>query len=180
MSDSKRLLKIGKHLGKVTGNKQYTGTVFRDWLTDWVMVLYCTQHKIGHFGAIPQANLLAWYGKTKTNNESTHLPIERNVLQHKINTKTKARFSRLLRHLAWKRRGPIFILALHKFATYLLAKTLTHLLTAPGTHMGLCPRHTPSIVKPHKSSRTHSRTVIMQQILHTGDRVSTTHWHHCH
>ena len=29
--------------------------------------------------------------------------------------KTKARFSRFLRHLAWKRRGPILILALHKF-----------------------------------------------------------------
>jgi len=46
--------------------------------------------------------------------------------------KTKARFSRLLRHPAWKRRGPILILALHKFGTYLLR----HLSTcSPGTHM---------------------------------------------
>jgi len=29
-----------------------------------------------------------------------HSPIKRNVLEHKINTKNKARFSRLLRHLA--------------------------------------------------------------------------------
>jgi len=34
--------------------------------------------------------------------------------------KTKARFSRLLRHPAWKWRGPILISALHKFVTYLL------------------------------------------------------------
>jgi len=31
--------------------------------------------------------------------------------------KTKARLRQLLRHLAWKRRGPILVLALHKFVT---------------------------------------------------------------
>jgi len=31
--------------------------------------------------------------------------------------KTKARFSRLLRHLAWKQRGPILSSALHEFVT---------------------------------------------------------------
>jgi len=30
-----------------------------------VKVLCPTQHKIGHFGDAPQANLLAWYRKTK-------------------------------------------------------------------------------------------------------------------
>ena len=35
--------------------------------------------------------------------------------------KTKARFSGLFQHPAWKRRGPILISALHKFVTYLLA-----------------------------------------------------------
>jgi len=34
--------------------------------------------------------------------------------------KTKARFSRLLRHPAWKWRGPILVSALHKSVTYLL------------------------------------------------------------
>jgi len=33
--------------------------------------------------------------------------------------KTRARFSCLLRHTAWKRRGPIPISALDKFVTYL-------------------------------------------------------------
>ena len=56
-----------------------------------------------------------------------HSSIRKNVLQHKINTKTKARFSRLLPHLALKRIGPILISALHKFVTYLL--TLRHLPT---------------------------------------------------
>jgi len=34
--------------------------------------------------------------------------------------KTKARFSRVLRHPAWKQTGPILISALYKFVTYLL------------------------------------------------------------
>jgi len=34
--------------------------------------------------------------------------------------KTKARFSRLLRHPAWKWTRPILVLVLHKFVTYLL------------------------------------------------------------
>jgi len=36
--------------------------------------------------------------------------------------KTKARFSRLLRHPVWKRRGPILVSVLHKFVTYLLKR----------------------------------------------------------
>jgi len=34
--------------------------------------------------------------------------------------RTKARFSCLLRHPAWKRAGSILVLALHKSVTYLL------------------------------------------------------------
>jgi len=63
-------------------------------LIDWVKVLRPTRHKIGQFGDVLQANLLAWCGKTKPNpTKVTHSPIKTNVLQHKINTqKTKARF----------------------------------------------------------------------------------------
>ena len=37
-------------------------------LDDWlrVKVLRPTRHKMGHFGDVPQANLLAWYGKNQT------------------------------------------------------------------------------------------------------------------
>jgi len=31
-----------------------------------VNVLRPTQHKVGHFGDVSQANLLPWYGKNKT------------------------------------------------------------------------------------------------------------------
>jgi len=48
-----------------------------------------------------------------------HPPIKTNVLQHKINTKRKAKFSCLLQHLVWKQRGPILISVLQKFDTYL-------------------------------------------------------------
>jgi len=37
-----------------------------------VQVLRPTRHKIGHFGDVPQANLSAWYGKTKPNPTKAH------------------------------------------------------------------------------------------------------------
>ena len=37
------------------------------------MVVHPTRHKIGHFGDIPPANLLAWYGKTKPNTTKAHI-----------------------------------------------------------------------------------------------------------
>jgi len=30
---------------------------------DWLVVVRPTRHKTGHFRDVPQANLLAWYGK---------------------------------------------------------------------------------------------------------------------
>ena len=42
------------------------------WLT-WVKVLRPTRHKIGHFRDVFQANLLAWYGKTKPNTTKAHI-----------------------------------------------------------------------------------------------------------
>jgi len=37
-------------------------------VTGWLLVkiLRSTRHKIGHFGDISQANVLAWYGENKT------------------------------------------------------------------------------------------------------------------
>ena len=46
--------------------------------------------------------------------------------------KTKARFSRLLGHPAWKQRGRIMVLVLHNFVTHLVS----HLLTALGQTWG--------------------------------------------
>ena len=36
-------------------------------MTDSVKVLHPTRHKTGHFRDVPQANILAWYAKTKPN-----------------------------------------------------------------------------------------------------------------
>ena len=86
-------------------------------LIDEVKVLRHTQHKIDHFGDVPQANLWAWYGKTKPNTTKAHIHQSKQMY---FNTKkTKARFSHLLRHPAWKQTEPILILALHEFLTYL-------------------------------------------------------------
>ena len=90
------------------------------------MVLRPSRHKIGHFGDVPQANLLAWCGKTKPDITKAHIH-QSKEMYYKINTKTKARFSHLKRHLAWKQRGPILVLVLHKFVTYLLRHLPTYL-----------------------------------------------------
>ena len=56
----------------------------------------------------PQANLLVWYGKPKPNTKkhafTNHK--KRTTTQNK-HKKTKARFSCLLRHPAWKCSGSI-------------------------------------------------------------------------
>jgi len=41
-------------------------TISIDWLVE-LKLLRPTQHKTGNFGYVPQANLLAWYGKIKPN-----------------------------------------------------------------------------------------------------------------
>jgi len=56
-------------------------------ITDWVVALCPTRHKIGDFEDVPQANLSAWYGKTKPNTTKAHIHRLKNALQHKINTK---------------------------------------------------------------------------------------------
>jgi len=59
---------------------------------------------------------------------------------HSMYTQNKARFSHLLRHLAWKRRGPILVSALHWSLAYL---DTYHLVTAPGPTRGTYTRKEP-------------------------------------
>jgi len=93
-----------------------------------VKVLRPTPHKIGHFRDVPQANLLAWYWKTKPNTKvCIHQSKDMYYATQNKHKKTKARFSRLIWHPAWKQRGPIVILVLHKFVTYLLRHLPTYL-----------------------------------------------------
>jgi len=44
-----------------------------------VKVLCPTRHKIGHFKDISQANLLAWYGKTKAIATTTHIHLSKEM-----------------------------------------------------------------------------------------------------
>jgi len=62
-------------------------------------------------------------------------------------TETKTRFSRLLRHPAWKRRGSILVSALHKFVTYFLLRHLPTCLQ-PRTHTGRIQRYTDGHTRP--------------------------------
>ena len=94
-----RLHKIPRH---------YINTVL---MTDCGFTSHSTQNRSFWRRSPSQSIGLVWKHKT-WNNKSTHSPIKR--------IQKKARFSRLLRHLTWKWRGPILVLALRKFVTYLL------------------------------------------------------------
>ena len=39
----------------------------------WLTFLHPTQHKTDHFGDVPDAKLLAWYGKTEPNTTKAHI-----------------------------------------------------------------------------------------------------------
>jgi len=71
-----------------------------------VKVVGRTEHKIGHFGDVPQANLLAWCGKTKPNTTKAriHQSKKCTTTQDKLK-QLKPGFSHLLRPPAWKLRG---------------------------------------------------------------------------
>ena len=90
-----------------------------NWLL--VKVLRPTQHKIGHFEDIPQANL--WLGMEKQNRSQqkhTFTNQKKCTTAQNKHKKTKARLSHLRRHLAWKQTWLILVLGLQKFVTYLL------------------------------------------------------------
>jgi len=42
-------------------------------MIDWVKFLHPTQHRIGDFGDVPEANLLSCYGKTKLSTTKAHI-----------------------------------------------------------------------------------------------------------
>ena len=78
--------------------------------------------KISHFGDVPKP--ISWLGMEKQNLTQQKQAFTN---QNKCTTtqnkqkKSKARFSLLLRHPAWKRTGHILISVLSKYMTYLLS-----------------------------------------------------------
>jgi len=110
-------------------------------LIDWVRVLHPTRHKVIS-ETFPKP--ISWLGMEKQNlTQQKHAFTNQNICTTTQNKhkKTKARFSRLLRYPAWKRKGAIVVLALHKSVNYLLTYTLTHILTAPDPHGAHVPPH---------------------------------------
>ena len=101
----------------------------------WVKVLRPTRQKIGHFGHVPEANLLAWNGKTKPNTTKAQ------IHQSKECTTTQNKHKKLkpglvASHNIWPgNRGPSLVSALYKFVTYLLRCLPIYL--QPWTHTGL-------------------------------------------
>jgi len=91
---------------------------FRSWLL--VKVLHPTRQKIGHFGDIPKANLLAWYGKT------INLTQQKHTFTNQKQCTTQNKHKKLKPGLGASynirlgNRGPILVSVLHKFVTYLL------------------------------------------------------------
>jgi len=87
---------------------------------------------------------ISWLGVEKLNltqQKHTFTNQKKCTTTQNKHKKTKARLSRLLWHPAWKWRGHVLVLALHKFVTYLLTYLLTYLDTypliySPRTHMG--------------------------------------------
>ena len=77
-------------------------TVGRLWLT-WVVVLRPTRHKIGHFGDLSTSQSL---GLVRKKLARIHQSKEM-YYSTKQTQKTKARFSRLLWHPAWKWSGSV-------------------------------------------------------------------------
>jgi len=125
-------------------------------LIDWVVVLHPTWQKMGHFGDVPQANLLAWYGKTKPNNKSTHSPIKRNVRQNKINTKKlKPGIVSSYDTRPANRKGVFWF---RHFKNLSLTYLLTYLDNYPLTYS---PRPTPG--ENHRSSCKKSKKKCMPQ-----------------
>jgi len=116
-----------------------------------------TQHKIGHYGNVPQANLSTWYGKTKPNTTKAHSPIKRNVLQHKINTK-KLKPGLVAAYDIRPGNGEGLFWFWH-FINLSPSSLLTHLHTytltlSPGTHMGQALR---SVYNSHYEQQVFSR-----------------------
>jgi len=90
-----------------------------NWLPDWVKVFtsHSTQNKsFQRRSTEPRLGM----EKTKPNTKACIHQSKELYYNTKWTQQTKARLSRLLRHLVWKRIGPFLILVLHKFVTHLL------------------------------------------------------------
>ena len=100
-----------------------------------VLVLRPTRHKTGHFGDVPQANLLAWYGKTKRN--TTKARIHQSKEMYYNAEKTQKLKSGLVTSYDIRPENREGLFWFRRFINLSLTYLLRHLPTySPGTHMG--------------------------------------------
>jgi len=84
------------------------------------MCLCPTRHKMSFWRRSPSESLgLVWKELNIITQQKHAFTNQKKCTTTQNKQKTKARFSHLLRHPAWKQRGPILILVLHKIVAYL-------------------------------------------------------------
>jgi len=104
-------------------------------LTDSVVVLRPTWHKIGHFGDVSQADFLAWYGKTKPN--ATKAQIRQSKEMYYNTTDTKKLKPDLVASYVIRPGNGEGLFWFWRFRNLSLTCLLRHLPTyRPGTHTG--------------------------------------------
>ena len=102
--------------------KWWSGTMgwASEWVSQWARFHVPPDTIIGHFGDVPQANLLAWYGKKRNLTQQKHsfTTQKKCITTQNKHKKTKARFSRL--HDIWPKNGEgLFLLWYFINFTYL-------------------------------------------------------------
>jgi len=145
-------------------------------LIDWVVVLSPTQHKVGHFRDVSQANLMAWYGKLNlTTKHIFNNQKKCTTTQNKHKKKTKAR---LTCHLWHPREGLFwFWCFINLWLTYLL-KHLTTYSQLQDTH-GVLMQPTASVSANSTRMPGISSKQLLLQLVHLPMNKWVDRWLYC-
>jgi len=108
-----------------------------------------TLHKIGHFGDVPQANLLASYERTKSNTTKAHTHQSKEMHKRINRKKLKPGLVASYDFRPGKGVGLFWFRRFINLSLTHLLKTVTHLLTAPSPH-GVTSGQSNSTKRPHR------------------------------
>jgi len=138
VSPSTRCLRLrfaGRELWQLDNrpaNRAMKWTLCRNWLIE-LRFLRPTWHKIGHFREVPQANLLAWYGKSKPDTTKAYIFTN----QKKCTTTQKTKASDLVASYNIQPGNSEGLILFQRF----IKLSLTYLHTYPLTASGLTQGH---------------------------------------
>jgi len=128
-----------KHFAKYTTEARYDAR-WTQW--SWTLLIELwfyvpTRHKIGHFGDVPQANLLAWYRKTKPNTTKARIHQSKEMYYNTKNKHTRKLKPGLVTSYAIQPGNWEGLFWFWRFINWSLTYLETCPLTySPGTHMG--------------------------------------------